>query len=130
LVRQREGAIWTTPGGVIEPDEAPADAVVREVGEETGLLVEPVRILGVFGGPRFVVRYPNGDETQYVMIVFDCRVVGGELNSDTDETIDARFVDEAEFQQLQVPPWARETLPLLYGRPDHTLFQRAQAAGD
>jgi 8-oxo-dGTP diphosphatase len=43
LVCQREGAIWSTPGGVIEPDETPADAVVREVREETGLLVRPDR---------------------------------------------------------------------------------------
>src|SRR5574341_233876 len=70
LVRQREGEIWSTPGGVIEPDETPADAVVREVREETGLLVRPDRVLGVFGGPGFVVRYPNGDESQYVMTVF------------------------------------------------------------
>jgi 8-oxo-dGTP pyrophosphatase MutT (NUDIX family) len=127
LVRQRDGAIWSTPGGAIEPDETPADAVVREVQEETGLRVRPDRILGVFGGPSFVVSYSNGDETQYVMTVFECTAVGGHLRPDTDETIELRFIAQSEFDRLQVSPWTREVLPLLYDRPDSALFSPAQA---
>jgi len=37
LVRQADDGVWSTPGGAIEPNEEPADAVVREVWEETGL---------------------------------------------------------------------------------------------
>jgi 8-oxo-dGTP pyrophosphatase MutT (NUDIX family) len=103
-----------------------ADAVVREVREETGLLVRPDRILGVFGGPAFVVRYPNGDETQYVMTVFDCAVVGGHLRPDHDETIELRFVAADEFGRLEASRWAREVLPLLYARQDRTLFHPAR----
>lgn len=128
LVRQRDGAIWSTPGGVIEPDETPADAVAREVREETGLVVQPQRILGVFGGPQFVVRYPNGDETQYVMTVFDCKVVGGNVRPNTDETTEARFVAADEFNALEASPWTRDVLPMLYGRPDHALFLPARPA--
>ena len=43
LVQQRDDGMWSTPGGSIELDETPADAVVREVWEETGLLVAPRR---------------------------------------------------------------------------------------
>jgi 8-oxo-dGTP pyrophosphatase MutT (NUDIX family) len=129
LVRQRDGAVWSTPGGVIEPDETPADAVVREVSEETGLLVRPARILGVFGGPTFVVRYPNGDESQYVMVVFECEVIGGQLCTETDETIEARFVAANDFEDLDASPWTREVLPLLYARTDRALFAPAGGAG-
>ena len=41
LARHAENGVWVAPGGSIDPDESPADAVVREVWEETGLLVEP-----------------------------------------------------------------------------------------
>lgn len=41
LVRHRDGDAWSTPGGFIEPDERPSDAVVRETWEETGLMVCP-----------------------------------------------------------------------------------------
>jgi 8-oxo-dGTP pyrophosphatase MutT (NUDIX family) len=53
LVRQRDGGVWSTPGGSVEPDEDPVDAVVRETWEETGLLVQPVALIGVFGGAKF-----------------------------------------------------------------------------
>ena len=39
LVRHVEGNDWTTPGGMVEPYETPADAAVRETWEETGLFV-------------------------------------------------------------------------------------------
>jgi 8-oxo-dGTP diphosphatase len=41
LVKQADGGEWAAPGGAIEPDEMPYDAVVREVREETGLDVAP-----------------------------------------------------------------------------------------
>ena len=52
LVRHAEGNDWTTPGGMIEPYETPADAAVRETWEETGLFVALTRIVGVFGRRR------------------------------------------------------------------------------
>jgi 8-oxo-dGTP pyrophosphatase MutT (NUDIX family) len=114
LVRQKDDGAWSTPGGSIEPDERPADAVVRETWEETGLLVTPQRLLSVYGGPEFVVRYPNGDEVQYVLCVFTCTVTGGRLRDASDETEGARFFSEAEARQLPLSPWLRSVLPRVY----------------
>lgn len=122
LVHQRDGNVWSTPGGAVEPDETPADAVVRETWEETGLLVQPIAVFGVFGGPGFVVTYPNGDETQYVMSVFECSIVAGEISRDSDEVTDCRFIGEAEFGTLNVASWAREVLPLCYSRPLNSII--------
>src|SRR5437867_4440126 len=63
LVRQAESGVWSAPGGAVDPDETPSDAVVREVWEETGLYTAPMRILGVYGGPPCLVTYANGDRT-------------------------------------------------------------------
>ena len=76
LVRNRDDGLWQTVGGGMDPDEEPADAAVREAFEETGLLVEPTRIIGVYGGPQFRLTYPNGDVVSYVGIAFAARVVG------------------------------------------------------
>lgn len=116
LVRQRDGGLWSTPGGMIEPDERPADAVVREVWEETGLRVEPVRVAGVYGGPEFIVTYPNGDETQYVIIAFECAVTGGEPRPDGDETMEVRFWSQRETAGLPMPPWLPAILPDAFAR--------------
>jgi 8-oxo-dGTP pyrophosphatase MutT (NUDIX family) len=68
-----------------------ADAAVREMWEETGLLVEPVRIPGVYGGPEFQVTYSNGDKVSYLMIVFECRVTGVTIRPDRVETLELGY---------------------------------------
>ena len=123
LVRQRELEVWSTPGGMIEPDERPADAVVREVWEETGLRVEPLRLAGVYGGPEFVVRYANGDEAQYVIIAFECAITGGTQRADGDETVEGRFFSLAETETLSMLPWLRGILPDAFARTG-TVFAR------
>lgn len=47
LARHADAGMWVTPGGSIDPHESPADAAVCEMWEETGLLVDPTRALGV-----------------------------------------------------------------------------------
>jgi hypothetical protein len=73
-----------------------------------------------------VVRYSNGDETQYVMTVFDCAALGGHLRPVTDETVELRFIARDELGDLTLSPWAGEVLPLLYDRPSQALFSPAQ----
>jgi 8-oxo-dGTP pyrophosphatase MutT (NUDIX family) len=114
LVQQRDDGRWSTPGGAIEMDETPADAVVREVWEETGLLVTPTRLLAIYGGPGFVVRYPNGDETQYVSAIFECDVKSGTLRADGDEVQAARYWSLDEAARLPLSPWLVDVLPRLY----------------
>jgi 8-oxo-dGTP pyrophosphatase MutT (NUDIX family) len=116
LVRQTDGGVWSAPGGSVEPDETPADAVVREVWEETGLYATPVRLLGVYGGPSCVVSYPNGDRTAYVMTVFECEVRGGSLRPESDETSAAAFVGAAQLAGLRTSPWVMHVIPGLYDR--------------
>lgn len=41
LLRQPHRAGWSLPGGLLEHGESPADAVIREVWEETGLRIDP-----------------------------------------------------------------------------------------
>ena len=87
LQRRSDNGRWNLPAGAIDPGESPADAVVREVREETGLVVRPVRVAGVFGGrDGFRHRYPNGDEVEFTAIVFECEAVGGTLGAEDDET--------------------------------------------
>jgi 8-oxo-dGTP pyrophosphatase MutT (NUDIX family) len=80
---------WYAVGGGIDPEEEPADAVVREVAEETGLSVEPVRVVGVYADP--VATYPNGDRVFYVSTCFECRITGGTLRVNDDESLELRY---------------------------------------
>ena len=104
---------WVFPGGAIDPGESPATGVVREVFEETGLLVTPKRIVGVYGGAENVLVYPNQDKAAMVNISFACEVIGGELQVDGDESADLRY-----FMPDDLPPGFD---PRHYSRLEHYL---------
>jgi 8-oxo-dGTP pyrophosphatase MutT (NUDIX family) len=114
LQRHGDTLRWVAPGGSIEPDETPVDALVREIWEETGLFVEPVSLLGVFGGPAFRVRYRNGDECACVMAAFECRVRSGALRLDGEESLELRYFARDEIDALDLAPWARIVLPAAF----------------
>jgi len=71
LQHRSDNGLWSTIGGVQEAGEEPADAIVREVFEETALKVEPVAIVGVY--LSLTITYPNGDQVQYTTTQFICR---------------------------------------------------------
>ncbi len=97
LQRRSDDRSWSLPAGAVDPGESPAQAVVREVWEETGLRVVPVGLAGVFSGEGFLHVYPNGDRIDVFSVVFLCRVVGGALGGRDDETLELRYVAPAEL---------------------------------
>lgn len=59
--------LWAQPGGFMEIDETVHEAAIRETREETGLLVEPGEVVGLYTRP----------EAAIVVIAFEARIVGG-----------------------------------------------------
>ena len=112
LVRPAKRDVWVAPGGAIDPDELPVNALAREVWEQTGLLIEPTQLRGVFGGPEFRVWFANGDEVGYVMAIYECRAAGGTLKSDA-ETSELRFFSAEELEHVTLSRWARRVVPEL-----------------
>ena len=110
LVRLIDTGNWATIGGAVEPDESPRSGAIREAQEEAGVTVELGNILGVLGGPDYRVTYPNGDETAYVVTVFDATVVDGSPRPDDDETSEVGWFRPEE---LPIDQMGRLTRALL-----------------
>jgi len=89
LIRRRDNGHWEPPGGVLELDEDIEHGVRREVREETGLLVEPVALTGVY----------KNMSRGIVALVFRCRVTGGRL-APSDEAAELRWASLAEIASL------------------------------
>jgi 8-oxo-dGTP pyrophosphatase MutT (NUDIX family) len=85
LGRRADDGTWALIAGSMDPGEQPAETVVREVYEETGVHVVPERITSVLTQPPNT--YPNGDRTEYVDITFRCRAIGGRARVNDDESL-------------------------------------------
>ena len=123
--KDAETDLWTLPGGAVDPNELPADAAVRECFEETGLLVRPHTIIGVFGGPEFLVRYPNGDLTYYTVIAFEASIIGGTLHADGEEIAALRFVNRSEWEAFSLTPSSRLISLHAFERGSQPYFERS-----
>ncbi|MEH0974530.1 NUDIX domain-containing protein [Micromonospora sp. CPCC 205546] len=99
LGRRADDGRWSVVSGIVEPGEQPATAVVREVREETGLEVEPVRLSSVVSHPH---TYPNGDRCEFFNLGFHCRLVAGTARVNDDESVAVQW-----FPPDRLPPLDR-----------------------
>jgi 8-oxo-dGTP diphosphatase len=90
---------WSIPGGVLEVGEMVREAAIREAREETGLLVEPGELLGVYD--RILRDSEHRIQYHYVLIDFLCRPVGGELLAASDAA-EVQWFRRDELPALQL----------------------------
>jgi 8-oxo-dGTP diphosphatase len=90
---------WSIPGGVLEVGELVREAAVREAREETGLIVEPGELLGVYD--RVLRNEEKRVQYHYVLIDFLCRRVGGELMAASDAA-EVRWFTREELPSLKL----------------------------
>ena len=98
---EKEG--WGLPAGIIEPGESPASTMIREAYEETGLHIEPAKVIGVFGGQAYRHIYPNGDLVEPTIIMFQCKVKGGDLNPIDPETVALQYFSKETMPIMKMP---------------------------
>jgi 8-oxo-dGTP pyrophosphatase MutT (NUDIX family) len=82
---------WGLPGGSLELYETVEEVASRELKEETGLVANQFELVGVFSGPRYYFKYPNGDETYSVINLFRAIGVSGKLHINDGESIGFKY---------------------------------------
>lgn len=90
---------WSIPGGVLEIGELVREAAVREAREETGLIVEPGELLGVYD--RVLRNAEQRVQYHYVLVDFLCRPAGGELRAASDAA-EVRWFTREELPALKL----------------------------
>jgi ADP-ribose pyrophosphatase YjhB (NUDIX family) len=101
---------WAQPGGFLEIDETAQQGAVRETLEETGLIVEPTRVVGLYSRPQAAV----------VVAAWEARIVGGRAHP-TAESLEVRPFRPEDLPwphiAFQTSIWALRDL-LRQHRPD------------
>lgn len=98
LVKRRDFPLWDLPGGVVESDELPSEAAIREMYEETGY---EVQIDYKFA--RYIDKTRN--DCQHL---FKSHIINGELKRTTLETRDLRWFSLNQLPLFIIPNRKRQ----------------------
>jgi 8-oxo-dGTP pyrophosphatase MutT (NUDIX family) len=111
LVRRIDDGYWELPGGRIEVGESAVDAVVREVAEESGIILVVTGIAGIYSDPTHVLVDPGGITHQQLAICFHAAPTsspdGGQPRPDGIETNAAAWFGIGEIAGLRIHPAMR-----------------------
>ena len=107
MIHKIDNDYWALPGGGMDVGESIADAVIREVAEETGMRIEITGLVGIYTSPGHVMAYDDGEVRQEFSVCFHARPQGGELHEDGTETKAAVWVSVADLDGLSIHPSMR-----------------------
>src|SRR5688500_5048371 len=119
LVQRADNGVWLYPTGWADIGYSPSEVAVKEVFEETGIEVEPVRLIAVLDGLRLgFTRIP------LYSLVFHCRALGGELQAHPLECRDVGwFAEDALPTPLAgAERWGPSAFAAIRGEPVDVLF--------
>jgi ADP-ribose pyrophosphatase YjhB (NUDIX family) len=119
LVQRADSGVWLYPTGWADVGYSASEVAVKEVFEETGMEVEPTRLIAVLDGLRLgFTRIP------LYSLVFHCRVVGGSLQAHPLECLDTGWFPEDGLPQPLAGDarWAAQAFRAIRGEPVDVLF--------
>lgn len=119
LIQRADSGVWLFPTGWADVGYSAAEVAEKEVHEETGMEVEAVRLISVLDGMRQgFTRMP------LYSLVFQCRVVGGELRGHPLEVTDVGFFGEDDLPEPMVGAerWVDHAFAAIRGEPVDVTF--------
>ncbi len=104
LMQRSDNGHWGIPGGYVEAGESVVEATAREVFEETGVVIDVGRLIGVYSDPaRQVIAYPDGNRVQSVNLCFEGRALRQGEATTPEETLSFGFYAPDALPEPFVP---------------------------
>ena len=134
LIQRADSGVWLYPTGWADVGYSPAEVVVKEVAEETGIDVEVLGLVAVLDGMRMGLPFAM------YSLVFHCRAVGGALEAHPLECSDVGWFAEdalpsplagaARWKEAAFAAIRGEPLPVLFDPPRQPVWRAGEEAPD
>lgn len=92
LLQKRKDGFWGLPGGLMDLGESFEEVAKREIFEETGLVVESLKLFNVYSGSEYYLKVQNGDELYSATAVYYTKKVSGDLKIDYSESDNMQYL--------------------------------------
>ena len=102
LERRTDSERWAFIGGGLKMEESLEECVQREIREETGLVVEDLKLLDVFSYPYRIAAYPDGNIVRIITAVYEVFVKDFKELKCSEESIELRFLSMSELSGLNI----------------------------
>lgn len=118
LERRADAPLWSLIAGGVEDAETLAEALRREIFEETGLTVVGYDLFGTFSDPTRIVHHPDGNVIRMASFAYTVEVASFDGLRASDESEGLRFFPREALRDLDVPATQQPVLErLLSGDP-------------
>jgi len=115
LVKESADGLWTLPGGWVDVNEPPSGSVSREVFEESGFTVRPVKLLALYDKQK----HPHPPQWPHIYkLFFRCEIIEGEPKTSI-ETLDVKFFSKDNLPDLSTPRVTKEQIYRFYEHLAH-----------
>ncbi|MGH4024135.1 MAG: NUDIX hydrolase [Pseudonocardiaceae bacterium] len=106
MIRRTDNDLYAIPGGAQEIGETISQTVIREVQEETGIIVEVTGLIGVYSDPAHVIAFADGEIRQEFSLCFRAQPVHGDLRTSS-ESKEVLWIDPVKLDDLNIHPAIR-----------------------
>lgn len=116
LEKRSDSDRWAIIGGAIKQDESLLEGLVREVKEETGLLVRNAELLGTFSDPSRIIAFPDGNVKRIISIAYKVDVEPFEELVCSEESIELAFFSKEALKRVNI---AETHIPIIQAYLDN-----------
>lgn len=110
MVKERTDGLWSLPGGWVDINESPSQAICKEIYEESGFEARAIKLMGVYD----INKHPHPSQLPHIYkLFFICEITGGSMKPSI-ETSEIDFFDQDKIPDLSLRRVVRSQIDRAY----------------